>query len=163
MTPDETLLRECGDRIDQLLDTLEGSVPPTTWRRVEELVQQLVALYGSGLERALAHAVGAGADPRRLDRRLRDDELMSSLLVLHGLVPETTEQRVLRALDDVRPMLESHAGGVELISVEDGVVRLRLTRSHDADGSPSTLEHAICTAIARSTPEVRQVLVDAAG
>lgn len=30
VTPDETLLRECGDRIDQLLDTLEGSSSPTT-------------------------------------------------------------------------------------------------------------------------------------
>jgi Fe-S cluster biogenesis protein NfuA len=34
---------------------------------------------------------------------------------------------VLERLEDLRPALDAHAGGVELVGVEDGVVRLRFT------------------------------------
>lgn len=162
MSADEILLRESGDRIEHLLAELERSAGPVTWQRVEELIQRTVGLYGAGLERALAHAVGAGARADELDGRLRRDELLSSLLVLHGLHPESTQERVERALDEVRPYLASHAGGVELLSVEEGVVRLRLVGT--CDGCPSssaTLEHAIRAAITEITPEIQRVEVDA--
>jgi Fe-S cluster biogenesis protein NfuA len=34
---------------------------------------------------------------------------------------------VLARLDELRPMLDAHAGGVELVGVEGGVVRVRYT------------------------------------
>ena len=43
---------------------------------------------------------------------------------------------VLQALDEVRPYLDSHGGGVELVEVVDGVVRLRLYGS--CNGCPSS-------------------------
>jgi Fe-S cluster biogenesis protein NfuA len=34
---------------------------------------------------------------------------------------------VLARIEELRPALDAHAGGVELVSVEEGVVRLRFT------------------------------------
>ena len=74
-----------------------------------------------------------------LRERLLNDELLSSLLVLHGLHPRDVADRVSDALEKVRPYLGSHGGDVELISVDEasGVVKLRLGGS--CDGCPSSM------------------------
>ncbi len=92
-----------------------------------------------------------------------EDELVASLLVLHGLHPKDTRTRVVEALDQVRPYLGSHAGGVELLGVdpEAGVVHLRLEGS--CDGCPSstqTVKLAIERAIEQAAPEVTAVEVE---
>jgi Fe-S cluster biogenesis protein NfuA len=93
---------------------------------------------------------------------LADDELISSLLVIHGLHPYTVEQRVQDALTRVRPYLGSHGGDVELLGVDDeGVVKLRLLGS--CDGCPSsavTLQLAVETAIEKAAPEITGIEVE---
>ncbi len=76
------------DRIGELLDALERQGPSSTWQQVEELVQRLTALYGAGLWRALERLRAAGLLDERAERRLYDDELVASLLLLHGLHEE---------------------------------------------------------------------------
>ncbi|MGH3424148.1 MAG: NifU family protein, partial [Nocardioidaceae bacterium] len=61
----------------------------------------------------------------------------------------------------VRPYLGSHGGDVELLGVEEGVVRLRLLGS--CDGCPSssvTLKLAVETAIESAAPEVSSIEVE---
>jgi Fe-S cluster biogenesis protein NfuA/nitrite reductase/ring-hydroxylating ferredoxin subunit len=115
----------------------------------EELAQALLELYGEGLRRILERADG---------RALAEDDLVSHLLLLHDLHPVPIDDRVLEALDGVRPYLESHGGDVSLVGVEDGVVRLRLSGS--CNGCPSstmTLKLAIEDAIQQAAPEVERV------
>jgi Fe-S cluster biogenesis protein NfuA/nitrite reductase/ring-hydroxylating ferredoxin subunit len=72
------------------------------------------------------------------------------------------ETRVRGALDEVRPYLESHGGNVELVSVEDGMVLLRMEGS--CSGCPSstmTLKLAIEDAIHKAAPDV--VSIEAEG
>ena len=155
--PDDARLREEGDRIEQILEELRASAGPTTWPRIEELVQRIVGLYGAGLERMLAHAT-AGDD---VVARLTGDELVSNLLILHDLHPLSPVERIERALDEVRPYLGSHAGGVELLGIRDGVAKLRLVGS--CDGCPSsrvTVDQAIERAILQAAPEVVAVEVE---
>ncbi|MGH3101956.1 MAG: NifU family protein, partial [Thermoleophilia bacterium] len=116
---DDRQARELVARIDVLLDEV----------RDVELVQALVDLYGEGLARIVAH------DPECV-AGLADDELVSHLLLLHGLHPRPLEQRVRGALADVRPYLEQHGGDVELLGVEGGIARLRLEGS--CNGCPSS-------------------------
>jgi Fe-S cluster biogenesis protein NfuA len=89
-------------------------------------------------------------------------EVVARLLVLHDLHPKDTETRVVEALDQVRPYLGSHAGGVELLGVDpEGVVHLRLEGS--CDGCPSsvqTVKLAIERAIEEAAPEVTRVEVE---
>ncbi|MEO6512332.1 MAG: NifU family protein [Nocardioides sp.] len=150
-------VREASERIEVLLDELGQSAPPAVMGRVEELLQCVMGLYGAGLERVL-ETVGPP-----LVRRLADDELVGNLLVLNDLHPDDVDTRVQRALDQVRPYLGSHAGGVSLSNVDaDGVVHLQLEGS--CDGCPSsamTVKSAIEDAILAAAPDV--VAVEAEG
>jgi len=156
-------LRVTGERIEVLLEAAStgGRVAR---ERAEELVRLVVDLYGSGLERLLEIAHESGRLDDELLDRLAADELVSSLLVVHGLHPYDVETRVARALDGVRPYLGSHGGDVELVGVtEDGVVRLRMLGS--CDGCPSssvTLTLAVETAIQAAAPEVLGIEVEEA-
>jgi Fe-S cluster biogenesis protein NfuA/nitrite reductase/ring-hydroxylating ferredoxin subunit len=149
-------LRAVGSRIEELLGQIRAAGDPGTAEVAEEVVRLVVELYGAGLERAVELA-----GPQALERFV-EDELVASLLVLHGLHPKDTETRVVEALDQVRPYLGSHAGGVELLGVDPaGVVHLRLEGS--CDGCPSstmTVKLAIERAIEEAAPEVTAVEVE---
>jgi Fe-S cluster biogenesis protein NfuA len=149
-------LRTVGARIEELLGRIRAAGDPATAETAEEVVRLVVELYGAALERTVELA-----GPETLGR-LVEDELVASLLVLHGLHPKDTETRVVEALDQVRPYLGSHAGGVELLGVSpEGVVRLRLEGS--CDGCPSstmTVKLAIERAIEEAAPEVTAVEVE---
>jgi hypothetical protein len=100
-----------GERIERLLEA-SAAAGPIARERAEELVRLVVELYGAGLERVLELAYDAGALDDDLLASLAGDELVSSLLLVHGLHPYGVEERVQRALDDVRPYLGSHGGDV---------------------------------------------------
>jgi Fe-S cluster biogenesis protein NfuA len=149
-------LRAVGARIEELLGQIRAAGDPATAEVAEEVVRLVVELYGAGLERAVELA-----GPEAVERFV-EDELVASLLVLHNLHPKDTETRVVEALDQVRPYLGSHAGGVELLGIDPGgVVHLRLEGS--CDGCPSsvqTVKLAIERAIEEAAPEVTSVEVE---
>ncbi len=160
--PTSTDLRATGERIDTLVDA-SATAGPVARERAEELVRLVVDLYGSGLERLLeiVHEQG-GLDDATLDA-LAGDDLVASLLLVHGLHPYDVTTRVENALESVRPYLGSHGGDVELLDVADGVVRLRMLGS--CDGCPSssvTLKLAVEGAIEAAAPEVGSIEVEAA-
>ena len=152
--------REVGDRIERLLDELQSSLDPRAYGAVEELVRQLTDLYGAGLDRIIAMVRDADA---ALLGTLVEDDLVASLLMVHGLHPADLEARVQAALESVRPFLAHHDGDVELLAVDPqvGAVRLRLLGS--CDGCPSsavTLQLAVERAIVEAAPEIVRIDVD---
>lgn len=153
----------CGERIELLLEA-SAAAGPVARERAEELVRLVVELYGTGLERVLELAHEAGALDDDLLGALAADELVSSLLLVHGLHPYGVEERVERALDGVRPYLGSHGGDVQLLGVDDeGVVRLQLLGSCDGCASSAvTLELAVEDAIRSAAPEIVRIDVEAA-
>jgi Fe-S cluster biogenesis protein NfuA/nitrite reductase/ring-hydroxylating ferredoxin subunit len=153
---DDEQARERVERVETLLDEVESLADPRAQAKATEMVQALLDLYGEGLARVLAHAENGGA--QSFPETLAGDELVSHLLLLHDLHPVSVDERVLDALDEVRPYLESHGGDVELLGVGEGVVRLRLQGS--CSGCPSstmTLKLAIEEAIFKAAPEIESV------
>lgn len=155
-------IRAIGERIETLLDGA-SSGGAVARERAEELVRLVTDLYGAGIEQMLDLLHESDRlDPEMLDR-LVDNQLISSLLLIHGLHPYDLGQRVERALDQVRPYLGSHGGDVELLGIADDVVTLRLLGS--CDGCPSssvTLELAVKDAIEAAAPEIIGIEVEAA-
>lgn len=153
--------RAAGERIEQLIGAL-GTAGPVARDRAEELVRVVVELYGAGLERVLEIVdAGDGLTESTVDA-LADDELVSGLLVVHGLHPYGVAERVERALESVRPYLQSHGGDVELLAMEDAadgaVVRLRLLGHCDGcAGSTATLQSAVEGAVEAAAPEVVRI------
>lgn len=147
-------------RIDRLLDDLRSMAAGPVWQRIEELVQRLVHLYGSGLGRFEAHLRQAGVLDEALAARLAGDDLLASLLLLHDLHPWPVDRRVAQALERARPQLRPHVGEVALVGVDGAVARVRLEGGASVtDGSAQRLIHR---AIADIAPEIARVEVEGA-
>ena len=152
----DTQWRTAGDRIQTLLDS-SAAGGAAAHERAQQLVREVVGLYGAALERILQ--LGGAADAG-LAERLATDDLVASLLLVHGLHPHTVHRRVADALDRVRPYLGSHGGDVDLIDVTDDVVRLAFRGSCKSCPSSSvTLELAVEDAVRAAAPEVRSIEV----
>ena len=155
-------VRQVGDRIEVLLGELRQEAPPQVGGKVEEVIGLLVELYGAGLERIL-EVVNEDADTAGpLLKRFTDDKFIESLLVLHGIHPVDVDTRIEAALDQARPYLGSHAGGVEYLGVDDdGVAHLKLEGScHGCPSSTVTVKLTLEQAIAEAAPEVLRVQVE---
>jgi Fe-S cluster biogenesis protein NfuA/nitrite reductase/ring-hydroxylating ferredoxin subunit len=153
-------LWQAGDRIEALLNA--SSVHGVVAReRAEELLREVTSLYGEGLARMLQILDGARVLDEPFWDRLVADEVVSGLLLIHGLHPYDVRTRVESALESVRPYLATHGGDVELLEVTDeGLVQLRMLGS--CDGCPSssvTLELAVESAVEAAAPEVTSIQV----
>lgn len=155
-TQDDAQWRTAGDRIQTLLDA-SSSGGAAAQERAEQLVREVSDLYGAALERMMA--VASAADPG-LASKFAADDLVASLLLVHGLHPYDVERRVSDALDSVRPYLGSHGGDVSLLEVADGVVRLQFQGSCKSCPSSSvTLELAVEDAVRAAAPEIEAIEV----
>jgi Fe-S cluster biogenesis protein NfuA len=68
------------------------------------------------------------------------------------------KEKVSKVLDAIRPGLQMDGGDIELVSVEDGVVKVRLTGA--CSGCPMsmmTLQMGVERAIRREIPEITKV------
>jgi Fe-S cluster biogenesis protein NfuA/nitrite reductase/ring-hydroxylating ferredoxin subunit len=143
------------ERVQDLQARLEATGDAATREVADELVSAVVQMYGAGLERILSVLAGAGQDGRRIADALCDDDLVSTLLLIHDLHPVPIEERVQAALDSVRPYMESHGGDVELLSLVDGVATIHLRGScSDCSASAVTLELAIKQALEEAAPDL---------
>ena len=153
--------RTAGDRIQTLLDSCAAS-GAVAYERAQELVREVVGLYGAGLERMIK----LSGDPGMAER-LATDDLVASLLLVHGLHPHDVHRRVSDALDRVRPYLGSHGGDVDLIEVTQGPegAGVLLAFKGSCKSCPSsavTLELAVEDAVRAAAPEISSIEVVAA-
>ncbi len=67
-------------------------------------------------------------------------------------------EQVERALEEVRPMLALHAGNIELVGIEDGVVKVRLLGTcRGCPLSQLTLKAGVEEMLKERVPGVRSV------
>jgi Fe-S cluster biogenesis protein NfuA/nitrite reductase/ring-hydroxylating ferredoxin subunit len=149
----DTQWRTAGDRIQTLLDSCAAG-GAAAHERAQQLVREVVGLYGAGLERIVQLG-----DPG-LAERLATDDLVASLLLVHGLHPHDVRRRVSDALDRVRPYLGSHGGDVDLLEVTGDTVRLAFAGScKSCPSSAVTLELAVEDAVRAAAPEITSIEV----
>ena len=154
---------ELVERVQDLLGSLDDIADPFAQQRVQELIGAVLELYGAGLDRILGVVNDAGGPGLPIREALLEDGIVASLLLIHGLFPVPLEERVIEALDSVRPFLASHGGNVELLSVQDGVARLQLQGScNGCPSSAATLEHALREAIDAAAPDLLGLEVEGA-
>lgn len=152
---DERAVRDQVQELDERLAALQALPDDEAREQALAAVGGLLALYGEGLRRMVAVLQSAGAAALEA---LSEDELVSHLLLLHDLHPRPVGERVLEALEEVRPYLGSHGGGIELVELADGVARVRLQGScHGCAASTATLRLAVEEAVLRAAPELHAV------
>ncbi|MGQ0625287.1 MAG: NifU family protein [Sporichthyaceae bacterium] len=144
---------DVGSRVEALLAQLRRQGGDSAADTGEELVRELVAFYGEGLSQIVS--ILAQEDPAVLETLIAD-RLVESQLILHGLHPLSADERIERALDEIRPYLGSHAGGVEYLGIDEhGMAHLRLDGS--CSGCPSstvTVKLTITDAVLGAAPEL---------
>jgi Fe-S cluster biogenesis protein NfuA/nitrite reductase/ring-hydroxylating ferredoxin subunit len=158
---DASSSEELLERVQALSERVERLEDPEARDAAQELVAAILEMHGAGLATIGAVLDEAGPAGEAAKAKLVADPVVASLLLIHDLYPVPLEQRVAEALEEVRPYMESHDGNVELLGVEDGVVRLRLAGSCDGcPASASTLELAIKEALEKAAPDLAGLEVE---
>ncbi len=134
--------------IEELIAAIQEHGNPVVRASAAEMVRALLDVHRAGLAEMLAQIVRQGEPGQVILRGIVQDNLVSRLLLLHGLHPVDLETRIRQALDQVRPLLQRHAADVQLQKADHDAVRLRLTGG--GDDVHRILEHAML----ESAPDV---------
>lgn len=147
-------------RLELLIQQSERLSDPEARAHVREIVRALLDLHTAGLERFLNCVFLDDYDHSIIDRLISDD-VISGLLLLHGLHPLGIGERLQRALDELRPELQTHGCGLEVAAVTENHLRLRLDANHEfPDSIASALRRSIEASIAALAPEIETVEID---
>jgi Fe-S cluster biogenesis protein NfuA len=148
------------DRVEKLAARLELANDPEIRATALELVQSVIELHGAALQALIDRCVATPEGEHILNEALQDD-LVSSMFLLHNLHPDDLETRVLRGIESVRPYLQSHGGDCELAGVDNGVVRLLLHGSCGSCPSSSlTLKNAVEEALFQAAPDIKEIIAE---
>jgi Fe-S cluster biogenesis protein NfuA len=146
------------ERVEKLAARLESAGDPEIRATALDLVQSVVELHGAALQRLIDSLLQTPAGERALGEALEND-LVSSMFLLHNLHPDDIETRVLRGIEKARPYLKSHGGDVELAAVRDGIVHLRLHGTcGSCPSSSATLKNAVEDALFEVAPDIVEIV-----
>jgi Fe-S cluster biogenesis protein NfuA/nitrite reductase/ring-hydroxylating ferredoxin subunit len=151
-------LERAARRVDTAMERV-GLLDAPSRRVAEDLKAALEEFHREGLVRVVR---ALKADPRgkELLFELVDDPVVHALLVMHGIVRADPVTLADRALAEVRPYVESHGGGVELVGVELPVARVRLSGAcSGCSASATTLREVVERALVAAVPGLHQVVV----
>jgi len=149
--------------LDRLLGDLNAlEALPEHWDEAAQtgakaLVEAVDALNAEAfrrLIRSLKDVPGVGAAMKDAAR----DEVVYAVLRRHGILKASLFERVEAALDTVRPMLASHGGNAEVVSVEGTRADIRFLGA--CDGCPAsqlTFYAGVKKAIQEHVPEITQI------
>jgi len=158
---DDSDFREDMQRIGGLVEEIETIADPAVRAAAKDLVQSLMDLHGSALERALEIVSEAGEPGMNIINRLGSDPLVSSVLILYGLHPEDLETRVVKAVNKVRTSLRKQGCEVELTSVSEGAIRARVELASHACGSTAkTVQAMLEGAIYDAAPDMVSLVIE---
>jgi hypothetical protein len=124
-------MRQLGTLVGEL-DQVPGGGSKVAAR---ELVQLLMEVHRTGLERMMELVFESGREGGAITDRFGQDPIVRNLLLLYSLHPDDLETRVVRALDTVRARLRKFDSRVELVSLNEGAVQLRIHTSGHVRGS----------------------------
>jgi hypothetical protein len=141
------------ESIEELIQRIGSTADPSVKKSVDQLLQLVMELHGTAVERLLEIVDAAGAPGAEIIDSLGRDPLVSSLLVLHGLHPLDLETRVRQAVEKTR------GGEVEVLSIVDGAVRLRLHPSGSGAAAQS-FRTTVEAAVYNAAPDVTSLAME---
>jgi Fe-S cluster biogenesis protein NfuA len=146
-------------RVDQLVQRVSGLPENEARTAALELLQSVMDLHGAAMSRIVELLSESGdADGKSLSK-LGADPLICGLLVLYGVHPLTTEERVARAVEKLRPQLHKKGAEAELLDTSNGSVRVKLeSKSHGSN--PEKLRAVVQQAIREAAPELAEVIIE---
>jgi Fe-S cluster biogenesis protein NfuA len=148
-------------RIGALVGELENIIDPEARASAKALVQLILDLHATGLERVMEIVAQKGVVGQAAIDDLGRDPLVSSLLVLYGLHPLDLESRVEQAVEKVRPQVRKGGGELELLDMANGIVRLHLELTgHGCASTGKTLKALVEDALYAAAPDMSTLHIE---
>ena len=148
-------------RVEALVETVQRTADPSVRAATQELVEAILDLHGAGLDRILEIVTGVADNGAAMLDRFSRDELVASLLLLHGLHPVDFDTRVHKAIETLVPAL-ALAGRRHRTAAASRKAwsALRLTRNgHGCSGS-TALQQTIRSAFYEAAPDLERLEID---
>jgi hypothetical protein len=155
MPMDHNLGKESVARIADLVQQAEAVTDPAARAVTVELVQAVLEFHAVSLDRILEVV---SAESQAASDALFSDDLVSSVLVLHGLHRDSTETRVNRAMEKLQRYFDSRGAGIVLLGLESGTVRVRFTGTRPGAGAAA--KGVIEDAIYEAAPEIAGLVIE---
>jgi len=158
---DEKDFQQRVQKIGGLVHDLETIADPASRAAAKELVQLLMDLHGTGLERILEIVFQSGDPGARIIDDLGQDQLVSSLLILYGLHPDELHTRVERKLGQIASKLHKIGAEAKLVSVNGGEVRVRVrVEGHGCGSTGRTAQAAVEESVYEAAPDLTSLVVE---
>lgn len=146
------------ERVDQALDSIKG-LPEDARMKAMELKKAIEAFHEHAL-RKLVRTLRETEEGKELLLKAVEDPSIYAMFLLHGIIKQDLFTRVAAALEEVRPYMRSHGGGVELVKVEGKTVYVRLQGACSGCSlSAVTLKNGVEEAIKARVPEIENVVM----
>ncbi len=141
------------------VERMEGIEDERTREEVLALLEGIDVLHRQALGRLLELVTKLGGPG--LVERVSQDPIINTLLEMYDL-PEADERtQVEHALESVYPYFKSHGGKLELLGVEAGRVRVRLSGSCEGcPGTATTLKRVVEEALREGFPDFRELVAE---
>ena len=148
-------------RIGALVEEIETIADPAARSATRQLMQVVMEFHGAALDRALEILAAGGEPGTAFIEQLGRDPMVSSLLALYGLHPESAEARVRKAVDRLAPRLLRDGAAIELLRCQDGEVRIRVTPGAHACGSTTNaLRSLVEDAVYEAAPDIASLTIE---
>lgn len=149
-------VRRAAGSIENILDELD-TAPIAVRERSVAMLTVVTELHGVGLAQLVGAVDGRLRPPAAVLAGIGDDDLVASLLLVHGLHPEPLETRVRRTLEDLR-RLSGPAASVELLTVDGTGAHLRIDGVNPGDAYRLRLN--VERTIAERVPDLPALHID---
>ena len=148
------------ERVDKAIAAIE-SLNPEAQAKARALKSAIEEFHKAGLTRIVQ---GLKADPRGYELlfELMSEPAVYALFSMHGLIRTRADlaTRVSQVIDMARPYIESHGGHVELASIEDNIVYVRMDGAcNGCSQTAVTLRNTVEEAMREHVPEITKVEV----
>jgi Fe-S cluster biogenesis protein NfuA len=155
----ENQLQQLSAQIEDLVRKVEAISDPAVKANATALIQSLLDVHARAFERVVEIVLQQKDLGLTVLNHFAADELIGSLLLLYRLHPDALDVRLNKAIAAVRKAAALQGADVELIGVEEEVVRIRLSGA--VHGCASTqLQQLIEDAIYEAIPEISAVHVE---
>jgi len=145
-------------RLEELTAAIEGIADMKGREAARELLALLLDLHGRAFER-LGAIVEASPVRAALMEKIVDDRDIAAMLLLHGLHPQSVEERLRAVIARMGEVWSERGLHVELLSAGAGFAMVQLRRNGRAEPT-ERLRLEIESALTDAAPDLDDILIE---
>jgi hypothetical protein len=159
--PNHSEFQEYVQKLDERLEQVTALTDDSVRRLALELLQASMDLHGAVVSR-IVDLLSQSSDASRSSlATLGRDPLICGLLVLYGVHPLTLDERISDAMKRLEPDVHKAGVRLELLGIQEGVVRVRIAKDHGGYSTPAeNLKSTIEQTIIQSAPEATEINIE---